>query len=100
VTIGRQCILASQTGVSGSVTIEDYAVLGGQVGIADHITVGTGAMLAARAGVVGNVPAGARWGGFPAGPMRDWLRGETLLRRMTAERHAKTALEHENGDGE
>jgi UDP-3-O-[3-hydroxymyristoyl] glucosamine N-acyltransferase len=82
VAIGRHCVIVSQTGVSGSTVIEDYAALGGQVGIADHLTIGAGAMLAARAGVISNVPAGARWGGFPAGPAREWLRGATLLRRM------------------
>ena len=43
-------------------------MMGGQVGVADHITIGAGAMLGARAGVMSNVPAGARWGGFPAEP--------------------------------
>jgi UDP-3-O-[3-hydroxymyristoyl] glucosamine N-acyltransferase len=83
VSIGRHCVIASQTGVSGSTVIGDGVAVGGQVGIADHITIGPGAMLAARAGVISNVPAGARWGGFPAGPAREWLRGATLLRRMT-----------------
>jgi UDP-3-O-[3-hydroxymyristoyl] glucosamine N-acyltransferase len=98
VTIGRQCIIVSQTGISGSCIIEDHAVLGGQVGIADHITVGTGALLGARSGVVGDVPAGARWGGFPAGPIREWLRGAALLRRMTAERGAKRSHDDDTGD--
>lgn len=82
VTIGRRCVIASLTGVSGSTVIGDHAVLGGQVGVADHISIGAGAMLAARSGVISNVPAGARWGGFPARPLRDWLRGEALMRRM------------------
>ena len=88
VAIGRHCVIVSQTGISGSTVIEDYAVLGGQVGIADHLTVGAGAMLAARAGVITDVPAGARWGGFPAGPAREWLRGATLLRQMVRDRGA------------
>jgi UDP-3-O-[3-hydroxymyristoyl] glucosamine N-acyltransferase len=99
VTIGRQCIIVSQTGISGSCTIDDFAVLGGQVGLADHIHVGTGAMLAARAGVVGDVPARARWGGFPAGPLREWLRGVALLRRM-AKHDAGAAVEEDKGEGD
>ncbi len=86
VSIGRHCIVAAQCGVAGSCVIEDYAMMGGQVGLADHVTVGAGAMLAGRSGVFGEVPAGARWGGHPARPMRDWLRGEAMLRRMTRER--------------
>ena len=33
VEIGRHVVIASQTGISGSTVIEDYAVIGGQVGI-------------------------------------------------------------------
>jgi len=88
VSIGRHCIVVSQTGISGSTVVEDYVVLGGQVGLADHLTIGTGAMLAARAGVITDVPPGARWGGFPAGPAREWLRGAALLRQMVEDRGA------------
>ena len=40
VTVGRHCIIVSQTGISGSVIVEDYAMLGGQVRISDHVTIG------------------------------------------------------------
>ena len=82
VRIGRWCIIAAQCGISGSVTIGDFAMLGGNVGIGDHITVGAGAQLAGRSGVIGNVPAGAKWGGFPAQPIRGWLREEAALRAL------------------
>lgn len=100
VTIGRQCIIVSQTGISGSAVIEDHAVFGGQVGVADHTTVGAGAMLAARTGVISNVPAGARWGGFPAGPVREWLRGASVLRRLAKEHGASQGGGDDNGDGD
>jgi UDP-3-O-[3-hydroxymyristoyl] glucosamine N-acyltransferase len=82
VVIGRHCILAGQAGISGSVTLEDYVVLGGKAGIADHVTIGEGAIFAGGSGVLSNVPAGGRWGGYPAMPVRDWLRGQALLRRL------------------
>ena len=72
--IGRNCALAAHVGISGSVTIGDGAQLGGKVGIADHVTIGAGARLAASAGVMKDVPAGETWGGFPARPIRTWLR--------------------------
>src|SRR6185503_11520109 len=37
--IGERVIIAAQTGISGSVTIEDDVVIGGQVGFGDHIRV-------------------------------------------------------------
>jgi UDP-3-O-[3-hydroxymyristoyl] glucosamine N-acyltransferase len=66
--------------------VEDFAVLAGQVGVADHLTIGAGAILGARSGVMSNVPAGARWGGFPAEPNIDWKRGVATLRQLTRRR--------------
>jgi UDP-3-O-[3-hydroxymyristoyl] glucosamine N-acyltransferase len=83
VTLGRHCIIVSQTGISGSTVLGDYVVMGGQVGVGDHLTVGDGAQIGARGGVMSNVPAGARWAGMPAEPGRDWLRGIATLRQLT-----------------
>ena len=79
--IGRNCALAGLCGISGSVTIGDGCQFGGQVGVADHVVIGAGAKLAGNAGVIGNVPAGETWGGYPARPIRDWLRQVAQLRR-------------------
>ena len=84
--IGRNCALAGHCGVSGSVTIGDGCMFGGRVGIADHMTVGSGARLAGNSGVMSHVPAGETWGGFPAQPMREWLREMAWLRRHGAKR--------------
>jgi UDP-3-O-[3-hydroxymyristoyl] glucosamine N-acyltransferase len=94
--IGRHCLLAAQTGISGSVNVGDYVMMGGQVGVADHFTVGDGAMLAARSGVITDVPAGARYNGWPAQPAREWLRGMMWLRRM-ARRGAKSGADKDDG---
>ena len=83
VTIGRHCIIVAQSGISGSVTIEDFALLGGAVGIAPHFTIGKGAKLAARAGVMSDVPAGEFFGGYPAIPRRRWLRQQVMLEKLT-----------------
>jgi UDP-3-O-[3-hydroxymyristoyl] glucosamine N-acyltransferase len=81
-SIGRRCFIVSQTGISGSVEIGDYAMLGGQVGIADHLSIGSGARLGARSGVITDVPAGVQWGGFPARPFREWLKAEAIIGKM------------------
>ncbi len=82
VSIGRHCLIASQTGISGSVKVGDFVMMGGQAGIVDHVAIGAGAMLAAQSGLRSDVPAGARWGGTPAQPARDWMKGVVLLRRL------------------
>jgi UDP-3-O-[3-hydroxymyristoyl] glucosamine N-acyltransferase len=86
VIIGRDCVLAAHTGISGSTVIGDGCMLGGRVGIADHIVVGAGARLAASAGVMKDIPAGESWGGFPARPMIRWMRETAWLSRQARRR--------------
>ncbi|WP_298108694.1 UDP-3-O-(3-hydroxymyristoyl)glucosamine N-acyltransferase [Bradyrhizobium sp.] len=80
--IGRHCIIVAQSGLSGSVTLEDFAVLGGSVGLAPHVTIGRGARVAARSGVMHNIPAGETWGGYPAKTRMQWMRQEATLARL------------------
>lgn len=82
VSIGRHCIIVAQTGISGSVTLEDWVVLGGQVGIADHITIGEGAQIGASSGLMRDVPAGEKWVGTPAKPAREQFREFATLQRL------------------
>ncbi len=82
--IGRHCIVVAQCGLSGSVTLEDYAMLGGSVGLAPHASIGKGARVAARSGVMGHIPAGETWGGYPAKPRLQWMRQEATLARLAS----------------
>ncbi|HML07648.1 MAG TPA: UDP-3-O-(3-hydroxymyristoyl)glucosamine N-acyltransferase [Xanthobacteraceae bacterium] len=84
VSIGRHCLIASQTGISGSSTVGDFVMMGGQVGVADHLSIGAGAMLGAKSGFMSDVPAGGRWIGYPARPARDWWKAVAVLRRLAA----------------
>ncbi len=82
VRIGRYCILAAQTGVSGSCDIDDGVMIGGQVGLADHLKIGACAQIAAGAGLMRDVPAGEKWGGRPARLAKDWLRETATLAKL------------------
>ena len=84
VVIGRHCVLVSQSGVSGSTVIGDFAALGGQAGLTGHLNVGAGAQIAAQAGVMRDVPAGEKWGGAPASPMREYFREVAALRKLAS----------------
>ena len=55
VIIGRNCVIAAQTGIAGSSEVGDNVTMGGQVGIAGHIYIGNNVMIAAQSGVSGNV---------------------------------------------
>jgi UDP-3-O-[3-hydroxymyristoyl] glucosamine N-acyltransferase len=89
VRIGRSCAIAAHCGISGSVTIGDFVMLGGRVGIGDHVSIGSGAQLAAGSGLMHDVPAGERWGGAPAQPIKGWLREVSLLRGMARNKTGK-----------
>ncbi len=84
VTIGRHCIIVAQVGISGSTDIGDFVAIGGQAGFTGHLRVGAGAQIAGQAGVMGDVPAGERWGGAPAIPMRDFFRRYAALDKLLA----------------
>ncbi len=91
--IGRHCILVAQTGISGTSTLEDFVVLGARVGVSNDVTIGEGAQLAATSNVHANVPAGARWGGTPAKPVKLWFREVAALARLARKGGAKSPAE-------
>lgn len=93
VAIGRHCIIAGHVGLSGSVTLGDQVMLGGKVGIADHRVIGDGAQLAALSGVMHDVPAGEKWCGAPAQPIRDFFREQVALRRLGKRERPRRASE-------
>jgi len=84
VVIGRHCVIVAQVGISGSTTLEDFVVLGGQVGVVGHVRIGMGAQIAGSSNVNKDVPPGARWGGTPAKPMREWFREMTTLKTLAS----------------
>jgi UDP-3-O-[3-hydroxymyristoyl] glucosamine N-acyltransferase len=82
--LGRNVIIAAQTGISGSCTIEDGAILGGQVGLGEHAHVGPGVILGGGAGVLSHKkvhgPGEVFWG-RPARPLKQYLRDLARLSR-------------------
>jgi UDP-3-O-[3-hydroxymyristoyl] glucosamine N-acyltransferase len=85
VTIGRNVVIAAQTGISGSSSIGDGAVLGGQVGIGDHARVGPGVILGGQGGVLPHKSvegAGQMFWGTPARPIQQYLRELATLSKL------------------
>ena len=82
--IGRNVVMASGTGISGSCVVEDGAVLAGQVGLGEHVHIGPGVILGAQAGVPSfkkiRGPGQVFWG-CPARPLKQYLRDLARLNR-------------------
>ena len=95
VSIGRHCVIVAQTGISGSATLEDFVVLGARVGLNTGAFVGEGAQIAALSVVNGEVPPGARWGGTPAKPVKQWMREMLTLERLAQGRPGRDRAEDE-----
>ena len=82
--IGKNVVIAAQTGISGSSVVEDGAILGGQVGIGEHATVGAGVILGGGAGVLSGKKMrgqGEVFWGRPARPLKEYLRDLARLKQ-------------------
>jgi len=84
VQIGQDVVIAAQTGLSGSVTIEDNVIMGGQVGIGDHARIESGAMLGGQCGILPKKilrGKGVVFWGTPARPVREYLKELAFVSR-------------------
>jgi len=86
VRLGRNCLLAAHTGISGSVTAGDGVQFGGRAGIADHVKIGDRARVAAAAGVMKDIAPGEMVAGLPAKPVRQHMREVAWLGKMAQRR--------------
>lgn len=85
VRVGRDVVIAAQTGVSGSSAIGAGAVVGGQVGIGDHADVGPQVILGSGSGVLTSKKVrgpGVVFWGRPARPLRQYLKELAALSRL------------------
>ena len=92
VVIGRNCVIVGQVGLSGSCELGDFVVIGGHAGVVGHVKVGAGAQIAGSSHVNADVPPGARMGGTPAVPFRDWARQMAVLRKL-GEHHGNVKVD-------
>jgi UDP-3-O-[3-hydroxymyristoyl] glucosamine N-acyltransferase len=87
--LGENVVIAAQTGLSGSIVIENDVVLGGQVGIGEHARIEEGVMLGGQGGVLPNKVLrgkGVAFWGTPAQPVRQYLKQLAALARLGKKR--------------
>jgi UDP-3-O-[3-hydroxymyristoyl] glucosamine N-acyltransferase len=80
--LGRFCIMAGNSGLAGSVTLDNGVIIGGSASIKDHTTIGDGATVGAGSGVTCDIPAGKVMLGYPAVEAREALKQWAILKRL------------------
>lgn len=81
--IGRACLIAAMSGLSGSTVLEDGVLLGGGVGTSGHLTIGAGSTVFGRAAVTKDWAPGSKLAGAPAQNIKDFWRELATLKRLT-----------------
>jgi UDP-3-O-[3-hydroxymyristoyl] glucosamine N-acyltransferase LpxD len=81
VEIGKNTVIAAQTGNSGSTKVGENCMLAGQVGIAGHIVIANNTGLGAQAGVSKSIKEpGKKWMGSPATDFNDYFKSTLSLK--------------------
>ncbi len=81
VIVGKNSIIAAQTGISGSTRVGENVKMAGQVGIIGHLTIEDDTVIAAQSGISRDLPGGA-WFGSPAVPLPEARRQIALIHRL------------------
>ncbi|GAB3509868.1 UDP-3-O-(3-hydroxymyristoyl)glucosamine N-acyltransferase [Spirosoma knui] len=83
VEIGKNTVIAAQTGISGSTKIGENCVIAGQVGFAGHLTIANGTKVGAQSGVGKNVTEeGTAINSSPAFGLKESMRSLAVFRRL------------------
>jgi len=81
VTLGEDCLLASQSGLAGSTVAGARLRLGGAASVDGHLRLGNDVSVAACSGVTKDFPDGSVVAGFPARPIAAWRKSRIDERR-------------------
>jgi len=76
VLIGSNCMIAGQVGFAGSSKIGNNVSIGGQAGISGHLIIGNNVKVGGGSGVVKNIEDNQVVMGYPAVPLKDFLKNK------------------------
>lgn len=96
VEIGKNTVIAAQTGISGSTKIGEQCVIAGQVGIAGHLSLANRTKVGAQSGVGKNIKKeGLSLSGSPAYDLTAHLRALAVVRNLPELEKRLKAVEKE-----
>ena len=82
VEIGKNTVIAAQTGVAGSTKIGENCIIGGQVGIVGHITIGNNVKIQAQSGIGRSIKDNEKLQGSPALTYGDYYKSYVHFKNL------------------
>ncbi len=95
--VGRFCYIAANTGLAGSVVVEDGVMISGMVSVKDHVTLARGTIVMGMSGVAQDTLPKTAYFGTPALPARQMHKMHSALERLPALLARVRALEAKAG---
>jgi UDP-3-O-[3-hydroxymyristoyl] glucosamine N-acyltransferase len=94
VEVGKNTVIAAQSGVSGSSKIGDNSVIAGQVGIAGHLTLANNTSIGAQAGILKSIKEeGVKFLGSPAFDVKEYYKSYAVFKQLPDLQHRLRELE-------
>lgn len=83
VEIGRNTVMAAQSGISGSTKVGDNCVIAGQVGVSGHIVIANKTSIGAQAGILKSISKeGQQIIGAPAFDVKEFYRAYAVFKQL------------------
>ena len=95
VSLGRECFIVSQVGISGSTKVGDAVTMAGQVGVAGHLSIGNNVTIGPQSGVGKDIAEGVTCGGSPCVDGRTFMRTLAVMPKLPDMYKRLNALEDE-----
>ncbi|MDG5491639.1 UDP-3-O-(3-hydroxymyristoyl)glucosamine N-acyltransferase [Psychroserpens sp. SPM9] len=82
VEIGKNTVIAAQTGIAGSTKIGENCIIGGQVGFAGHLNIGNNVKIQAQSGIGRHVKDNEVLQGSPSFNYGDWNKSYVYFKNL------------------
>jgi len=82
VEIGKNTVMAAQSGIAGSSKIGENCIFGGQTAVVGHLKIGNNVSVGGQSGIASNIKDGKTILGSPAIEARDSLRSSVIFPKL------------------
>ncbi len=94
VEVGKNTVMAAQSGVSGSSRIGENCVIAGQVGIAGHLVISNRTSIGAQSGILKSIPDSDQVIGYPAFNVKEYFKSYAVFKQLPDINHRLRELEN------